>query len=283
MLVYNEQNRPKYVVTTDRVIGAVVNGQPHAWPLSLMHAHEVINDAVGGTPVVATYSPLCDSAMVFNRTVAGVERLFEVSGLLLDSNLVFCDKSAEGVAAERHVPSLFVQLERRAVAGPLAAETTSLDPVPGVCITTWADWLLAHPDTTVTLRDPGMIRRMKEISYARYFLTEGLEYPADPMPEAEFLNTRGLRLKSPMLAVWCDGTWQVLSIEELAGRSQQSGRVAVEIAGRTLEVEIPNGPAVARAQWSTGDTPVTVPTLLFAVRALLEARDRVEFPTLPSS
>ena len=46
IVVYNEQNRPKYLVTTDRVIGAVVNGQPHAWPLSMLNAHELVNDTV---------------------------------------------------------------------------------------------------------------------------------------------------------------------------------------------------------------------------------------------
>lgn len=280
MLVYNEQNRPKYVVTTDRVIGAVIDGQAHAWPLSMMNAHEVVNDTVGGRPVVATYSPLCDSAVVFDRRVGGVERLFEVSGLLSDSNLVFCDKSAVGVATDAHVPSLFVQLERRAVAGPLAASATMLEPVAGVCITTWADWLLAHPDTTVTLRDPQMIRRMKEISYARYFLSPTLEYPAEPMPEEAFLAARGLRLKSPMLAVLCEGIWRVYSVEELSARASVGGQVRVAICGRTLLVDIPAGPAVARARWEDGEAPVTVPVLLFAVPAVLEGREPVEFPPL---
>jgi hypothetical protein len=102
MQVYNEQNRPKFVVPTDRVIGIVVDGKPHAWPLTLMNAHEVVNDTVAGRPVVATYSPLCDAAMVFDRTLGGRVRAFEVSGLLYNGNLAFCDKTepaADGAAA----------------------------------------------------------------------------------------------------------------------------------------------------------------------------------------
>lgn len=281
MLVYNEQNRPKYVVPTDRVIGAVVGGQPHAWPLSMMNAHEVVNDTVGGVPVVATYSPLCDAALVFDRRVGGAERLFEVSGLLMDSNLVFCDKSVEGMSAEAHRPSLFVQLERRAVAGPLAEAGAVLQAIQGVCITTWADWLLAHPDTTVTLRDPQMIRRMKEISYARYFLSPGLEYPVAPTPDEPRLAGLGLRIKSPVLAIWTGAGWSVLSVEDLAKRAGESRRTEVECGGRTLSLALPDGPAVARASWKDGgEPPLTVPMLAFSVGALLEGRESVEFPTL---
>ena len=41
MVVYNTQNRPKYVVPTDRVMGIVVDGVAHAWPLSMMNVHEL--------------------------------------------------------------------------------------------------------------------------------------------------------------------------------------------------------------------------------------------------
>jgi hypothetical protein len=95
MAIFNEQNRPKYVVTSDRVIGAVINGQPHAWPLSMLNAHEIVNDTVGGIPVAATYSPLCDTAIVFDRRIGDRAMKFEVSGLLSDSHLVFYDKSEE--------------------------------------------------------------------------------------------------------------------------------------------------------------------------------------------
>jgi hypothetical protein len=127
MIVYNSQNRPKFVVPTDRVIGIVIDGKAHAWPLSLMNAHEVVNDTVAGRSVLATYSPLCDTAMVFDRTVAGSVRQFEVSGLLYDSNLAFSEKLAPAAPA---APSLFSQLEARAIAGPLAKDGVTLSPLP---------------------------------------------------------------------------------------------------------------------------------------------------------
>ncbi|NBQ14753.1 MAG: DUF3179 domain-containing protein, partial [Proteobacteria bacterium] len=46
MLRWNEEHRAKYLVTTDRVAGIVVGGQARAYPLSVLNAHEVVNDTL---------------------------------------------------------------------------------------------------------------------------------------------------------------------------------------------------------------------------------------------
>lgn len=286
MTVYNEQNRPKYVVTSDRVLGIVIAGQAHAWPLSMLNVHEVVNDTVAGVPVAATYSPLCDTAIVFDRVVDGQARNFEVSGLLVDSNLVFYDKAptqdaarnqrAGGSAAE-HVPSLFLQLERRAVAGPLAAKQVALNVLPGACITTWADWLATHPDTTVTLRDPQTIRRMKEISYARYFLTPTLEFPATPLPDADALAGMGLRLKSPMVAFQLGGDWRIVSLESLAAKAAGAPELKWDCDGVTLRVTLPAGPSVIRLERADGAPMRTIPCLCFAAEAVVRPFHPITF------
>ncbi len=283
MVVYNEQNRPKFVVTTDRVLGIVINGQAHAWPLSLMNVHEVVNDTVAGIPVTATYSPLCDSAIVFDRRIGGCERQFEVSGLLVDSNLVFCDKSAvlfdkstESVEAKDHVPSLFLQLEQRAVAGPLAKAGQTLNALPGVSMTTWADWLALHPDTMVTLRDPAMIRRMKEITYSRYFLGAKLEYTADPMPTEASMAALGLRLKSPMILFKLDSGWKAVAIERLIAKSESERVYRFTQDGVELIASLPSGPAVARLVRADGVPLATIPCHYFALIAVFGAREPVE-------
>ncbi len=296
MAIFNEQNRPKYVVTSDRVIGAVINGQPHAWPLSMMNAHEIVNDTVAGIPVAATYSPLCDAAIVFDRRVGdgGGASKFEVSGLLSDSNLVFYDKSEEGDAREDHRPSLFLQLARKPVAGPLA-KGGEITMFPDVCITTWADWLKAHPDTTVAERDPQMIRRMKEISYSRYFLTPQFESPVSPLPDAADLAARGLREKSPVVAInlgddAMTGTWRLLAIESLldaiAPGADGSRETKLTVDGVDLEVFMPKGPAVARIRRADGKPLLTIPCLAFAAHAVLgrgEPLTWIEVPKTPGA
>jgi hypothetical protein len=284
MTVYNEQNRPKYVVTSDRVLGIVIAGQAHAWPLSMLNVHEVVNDTVAGVPVAATYSPLCDTAIVFDRVVDGQARNFEVSGLLVDSNLVFYDKappanpagekgtdgkSGLDGSASTHVPSLFLQLERRAVAGPLAAKQVALNVLPGACITTWADWIATHPDTTVTLRDPQAIRRMKEISYARYFLTPTLEFPATPLPDADALAAAGLRLKSPMVAFELGSDWRMVSLESLAAKAAGAPVLEWSCNGVALRATLPAGPSVIRLERVDGTAMRTIPCLCFAAEAVV--------------
>ena len=278
MTIYNEQNRPKYVVTSDRVLGIVIAGQAHAWPLSMLNVHEVVNDTVAGVPVAATYSPLCDTAIVFDRVLDGQARNFEVSGLLVDSNLVFYDKAptqdaareqSAGSPAAEHVPSLFLQLERRAVAGPLAAKHVTLNVLPGACITTWADWLAAHPDTTVTLRDPQTIRRMKEISYARYFLTPTLEFPAEPLPGADVIAATGLRLKSPMVAFELGTGWRMASLESLTAKAAGAPELEWTSDGVALRATLPAGLGVVRLERADGVPMRSIPCLYFAAEAVV--------------
>ena len=40
-------------------------GEARAYPLQILIWHEIVNDTVGGKPVVITYCPLCNSALAF--------------------------------------------------------------------------------------------------------------------------------------------------------------------------------------------------------------------------
>lgn len=39
----------------DRVIGVVVNGEARAYPLRIMSWHELVNDSIGGLPVLVSW------------------------------------------------------------------------------------------------------------------------------------------------------------------------------------------------------------------------------------
>jgi hypothetical protein len=163
MAEWNATQRAKYVVSTDRVVGLTLGGESRAWPLSVLNVHEVIHDTLGGVPIAVTYSPLCDSAVVFDRRIDGRTMDFGISGLVLDCNLLLYDRGGEG-----HVPSLWSQLGLRAVSGPRAG--TTLQPLAGVRIESWKEWLAANPTTTVPTPDDAMRKRIKATSYERYWL-----------------------------------------------------------------------------------------------------------------
>ena len=74
------------------VIALEIDGDARAYPLQILIWHEVANDTVGGVPVVVTFCPLCNSAIVFDRRLEGAVYDFGVSGNLINSDLIMYDR-----------------------------------------------------------------------------------------------------------------------------------------------------------------------------------------------
>lgn len=58
-----------------------------AYPVRILHYHEIINDEFGDEPITVTWCPLCGSAVVYGRTVGDQVLTFGVSGKLADDDL----------------------------------------------------------------------------------------------------------------------------------------------------------------------------------------------------
>jgi Protein of unknown function (DUF3179) len=80
---------------TEPVIALSIGEDARAYPLRVLIWHEIANDAVGGTPVVVTYCPLCNAALVFERAVDGRVLDFGTTGKLRNSDLVMYDRQTE--------------------------------------------------------------------------------------------------------------------------------------------------------------------------------------------
>jgi hypothetical protein len=119
------------------VVGVELGGDARAYPTNLLSLHEVVNDVVGGTPIVVTWCPLCTTALAFERRVDGRELTFGVSGYLYSRNLMLFDRQSG---------SLWSQLLGGAVTG--AYRGTRLRGVP-IVHQTWETWRESHPDTKV--------------------------------------------------------------------------------------------------------------------------------------
>ncbi len=104
-----------------------------AYPSAILLWHEVVNDTVGGRPLVISFCPLCNTAVVYERTVAGDAHLFDVSGELLLGAAVLRDRSFGTTYAQptgrrisgsralgplRWYPSDLVTLDQAATADP---------------------------------------------------------------------------------------------------------------------------------------------------------------------
>jgi Protein of unknown function (DUF3179) len=117
----------------DLVLGAVVDGHAHAYPLDLLSLHEVVNDG----PIAVTWCPLCRTAIAFDRDVHGRRLTFGVSGLLLHANQVLYDRQSGG---------LWSQLAARGISGRYRGTRMRALPLAEV---TWGRWRREHPDTVV--------------------------------------------------------------------------------------------------------------------------------------
>ena len=49
------------------MIAFELNGDARAYPLQILIWHEIVNDVVGGVPVMITLCPLCNTAIAFER------------------------------------------------------------------------------------------------------------------------------------------------------------------------------------------------------------------------
>jgi Protein of unknown function (DUF3179) len=77
------------------VIALSIGEDDRAYPLRILIWHEIANDIVGGTPVVVTFCPLCNAALVFERMVDGRALDFGTTGKLRHSDLVMYDRQTE--------------------------------------------------------------------------------------------------------------------------------------------------------------------------------------------
>jgi hypothetical protein len=118
-----------------------VEGDRRAYPLAIMTQHEIVNDVVGGEPLVVTYCPLCNSGLAFERTVDGEILDFGTSGRLFQANLVMYDRQSR---------TLWTQFTGRAVVGE-GFVGTELTRVP-TALLGWEEFKEAAPDGVVLSR-----------------------------------------------------------------------------------------------------------------------------------
>lgn len=127
----------QWLADTEPVIALEINSEARAYPLSILTRHEISNDTLGGVPVVVTFCPLCNSALVFDRRVNGEVYEFGVSGLLRNSDLIMYDRTTE---------SLWQQFTGEGIVGSHAGD--SLEFIPSSTIS-YGDFKEAYSDGSV--------------------------------------------------------------------------------------------------------------------------------------
>ena len=180
------------------VVAVEVAGEARAYPIQILMWHELVNDTVGGVPVVVTFCPLCNTALAFDRRVDGEVRQFGVSGLLRRSDLVMFDYTHE---------SLWQQIGGEAIIG--RDVPTRLDFIPAQ-IVSWSDFRVTYPDALVLSFETGVKRPYGENPYRGYDrVGSGMLYPVGGA------NDTRLDAKERVLTVEVDGDAAAFPFSEL--------------------------------------------------------------------
>ena len=135
------------------VISINVNGDARAYPLEVLTRHEIVNDVVGGMPVAVTFCPLCNSSIVYERTVDDNVLRFGVSGNLMNSDLIMWDDLTE---------SWWQQLTGQGIVG--AYNDYQLEVVPSQVIS-YGVFKDHYPDGTVLRGPSGKYGRNPYVGY----------------------------------------------------------------------------------------------------------------------
>lgn len=160
-----------FIEPTDRVVAVSIGGESRVYPLKILIWHEAINDTLNGIPIVVTYCPLCDSALVFHRESGGKVREFGISGLLYQSNVLLYDRQSNP-----REESLWSQLAMRAVTGPTAEQGLRLELIDS-SLTTFHTRSSLHPESTIISDRTGYNRPYRQQAYTDYFATDQLMFP----------------------------------------------------------------------------------------------------------
>jgi hypothetical protein len=242
-----------WVSGREPVVALEIAGDARAYPAQILTRHEIVNDVVGGRPVAVTYCPLCNSALVFERTVNGQVLEFGVSGKLYRSALVMYD---------RQTKSLWTHFQGVAFEGALSG--TDLETVPAQMLS-FEDWGSTYPSGRVLSRQTGFDVDYGTNPYAGYdtrdgpyehFFGEELDPKLPAMQRVVGVPNRtgGIAYPYPELAgpaagstvladrtrqlviFWRTGTASAVDSSEISsGRDVgATGVFSPEVAGRTL-------------------------------------------------
>jgi hypothetical protein len=185
-----------WLADDDVVFGVVVGGEARAYPRRVLTVHEVVDDTVGGRPIVLSLCRSCAATVAYDRGVDADGRMITADGTPLDLAATGLLESGAPLLYDRATGSVVRSMTGEAVAGLLGAETRVLAAI-GVRTTTWADWLAAFPDTTVVSDDAGV---------GRVYVAE--QDGAQPQPSAWATGPRDDRLAPAAIVLGVPGTPQ---------------------------------------------------------------------------
>ena len=140
------------------MLGYEAGGEAFAYPINILNFHEMVNDTIGGVPLLVIYCLLCFSGVVFSREVDGQTLTFGNTNALYQSDLVMYDHQTR---------SYWFQVGGEAVVGTLTG--ARLEPLPSATMP-WGEWRAPYLDTLlITGAEGGLETLLAGAAYSNGF------------------------------------------------------------------------------------------------------------------
>lgn len=259
-------DEPKFITVTEAnewlkdrepVVFVQVGDDARAYPIQILMWHEIVNDTVGGEPLLISFCPLCNTAIAFKRTFNDQVFDFGATGRLRYSNLIMYDRQTE---------TWWQQATGDAIAGEHTGAQLEFYPASMI---SFADFKELHPDGKVLSRDTGHPRDYGRNPYYGYddinqtpFLFDGatpdqlppmarvltvdlngeaVAYPYDVLSNLNVINdTVG---REDIVIFWTEGTASALDTSNIPEGREVGSAVAYSriLDNQTLEFEFIDG------------------------------------------
>ncbi len=133
--ILGETNKDRRLYIKEYVIGVSLGQLSKAYPFSVLNDIPVVNDVIGGRPVLVVFDPESATGIVYDRTV---------SGRSLDFSLLTIGSGPDFLIQDEETGSRWRALTGEAIDGELAG--ASLVQLPSTYVF-WFGWTDFHPDT----------------------------------------------------------------------------------------------------------------------------------------
>lgn len=208
-------DRPRFVpaeavdwlAAQELVIAVRMGGKPRAYPLQILMWHELVNDVAGETPILVSYCPLCNSAIVFDRRVNGATLEFGVSGMLRNSDMVMYDRQSD---------SLWQQITGEGIVGSYTGSTLRILPSQMITFSQFKD---AYPGGDVLSRETGYQRNYGQNPY------RGYEFGRGPILPVRTGRPTALRPMEKLVVIQDGQGYRAYPVSSLARRTVWEDRV----------------------------------------------------------
>ena len=212
------------VSDTEQVIGVRIGDEARAYPIKFANYHEVINDNLGGVPILVAWSALADAATAMERTLPdGKVAEFGAAWLMYQGGIVLYDAETQ---------SLWSSLDRRCIVGGRA--DARLKPVQAA-VMPWQAWRSRNPASTALVGIEPVLRIDYERNPARP--SDYLNNPTVPYPVYGFdVSSTPMPLKARVFGVTAHDDKAKKAYEANLSRETDASGFEDTLGGQTVRL-----------------------------------------------